>query len=318
MEEFLSLTIPTETKGRLDKILANLCPDLSRSRLKNLILDGYLQLDGVLVTDVSTSVKGGEAVELTIPPLEQGEPKPENIPLEIVYEDQDLLVVNKPAGLVVHPAPGNWQGTLVNALLYHCGDSLSGIGGVKRPGIVHRLDKETSGLMVVAKHDKAHAHLTHQFADRTLSRRYHALVWGLPKKMSDTVETLIGRSKTNRKKMSVQRESGKVAITHYDVKSVYSLTAALIACALETGRTHQIRVHMAHIGHSIIGDMIYGKRPRSISPTLEQQIEAIIGPERHLLHAFHIHFIHPRTDEEMSFEIEDPQDMKEVIALLQK
>ncbi|MBP6985692.1 MAG: RluA family pseudouridine synthase [Alphaproteobacteria bacterium] len=318
MDEFITLDVPEHTSGRLDKTIADLYPELSRSRLKNLILNGYLVVDGETATDVSLKIKGGETLELTIPPLEEGDPQPENIPLDIVYEDDDLLVINKQAGLVVHPAPGNWQGTMVNALLYHCGESLSGIGGVKRPGIVHRLDKETSGLMVVAKTDRAHQGLTAQFADRSLSRRYLALVWGLPKTSAALLETKMGRSKTNRKKMAVQREHGKDAITHYQVQEVYGLTAALMECQLETGRTHQIRVHMSHIGHPVIGDIIYGKRPRHISQAFENEVLRIFPQDRHLLHAFHIEFIHPVTKELMEFEVDLPSDMLKVQAFLKE
>lgn len=312
MDDFITMDVPETTSGRLDKTIADLYPELSRSRLKSLILEGYLLVDGNVVTDASFKIKGGESLELTVPPLEEGEPKPENIPLDIVYEDDDLLVINKQAGLVVHPAPGNWQGTLVNALLYHCGDSLSGIGGVKRPGIVHRLDKETSGLMVVAKTDLAHQGLTAQFADRSLSRRYMALVWGLPKMSAAMLETKMGRSKTNRKKMAVQRDSGKDAITHYQVQEVYGLTAALMECVLETGRTHQIRVHMSHIGHPVIGDIIYGKRPRHISQAFENEVLRLFPTDRHLLHAYHIEFTHPITKENMEFEVDLPDDMVKV------
>jgi 23S rRNA pseudouridine1911/1915/1917 synthase len=318
MDDFITVDIPAEVSGRVDKVIADLCPDLSRSRLKNLILEGFVVLDGVVVTDVSAKVFGGEVAEITIPPLGEGDPKPENIPIEIIYEDEDLLVINKQPGLVVHPAPGNWQGTLVNALLYHCGDTLSGIGGVKRPGIVHRLDKETSGLMVVAKTDRAHQGLTAQFADRSLSRKYQALVWGLPKTMAGLIETQMGRSKTNRKKMAVQREGGKEAITHYQVHEIFGLTAALIECELETGRTHQIRVHMSHICHPVIGDIIYGKRPRHISQAFENEVLRLLPPERHMLHAYEIHFIHPVSGEEMEFEVDLPSDMMKLRTFLKE
>lgn len=312
MDEFITIDIPEESSGRLDKTVADLCPELSRSRIKGLILEGFVLLDGVVVTDVSAKVKGGEVAEITIPPIGEGDPQPENIAIDIVYEDDDLLVINKQAGLVVHPAPGNWQGTLVNALLYHCGDSLSGIGGVKRPGIVHRLDKETSGLMVVAKNDKAHQGLTAQFADRSLSRKYLAFVWGMPKTMAGLIETKMGRSKTNRKKMAVQRDVGKDAITHYTVTELYGLTAALMECQLETGRTHQIRVHMSHLGHPVIGDIIYGKRPKHVSQAFESEVLRLLPADRHLLHAYHIEFIHPVTGEEMEFEVDVPKDMVKV------
>jgi len=318
MDDFVTFDLPEGISGRIDKVIADECADLSRSRLKGLILEGFVVVDGQVVTDVSAKVKGGETVEITIPPLGEGDPKPENIPLDIIYEDEDLLVINKQAGLVVHPAPGNWQGTLVNALLYHCGDTLSGIGGVKRPGIVHRLDKETSGLMVVAKTDRAHQGLTAQFADRSLSRKYLSLVWGMPKTMAGLIETNMGRSKTNRKKMAVQREGGKEAITIYQVNEIFGLSAALVECELQTGRTHQIRVHMSHLGHPVIGDIIYGKRPRHISQAFDNEVLRLLPPERHMLHAYHIHFIHPVSGEEMEFEVDLPKDMIKVQAFLKE
>ncbi len=318
MDDFVTFDLPEGISGRIDKVIADECADLSRSRLKGLILEGFVVVDGQVVTDVSAKVKGGETVEITIPPLGEGDPKPENIPLEIIYEDEDLLVINKQAGLVVHPAPGNWQGTLVNALLYHCGETLSGIGGVKRPGIVHRLDKETSGLMVVAKTDRAHQGLTAQFADRSLSRKYLSLVWGMPKTMAGLIETNMGRSKTNRKKMAVQREGGKEAITIYQVNEIFGLSAALVECQLQTGRTHQIRVHMSHLGHPVIGDIIYGKRPRHISQAFDNEVLRLLPPERHMLHAYHIHFIHPVSGEEMEFEVDLPKDMVKVQAFLKE
>ncbi|NDE91600.1 MAG: RluA family pseudouridine synthase, partial [Alphaproteobacteria bacterium] len=270
--------------GRLDKVVTSLLPDVSRARLQKLIGEGALLVNGKPVTDVAHKLRGAEVITLEIPEAADAKPKAQRIKLDIVYEDDDLLVINKPAGMVVHPAAGNLDGTLVNALLAHCGKSLSGIGGVKRPGIVHRLDKDTSGLMVVAKHDAAHQGLSEQFSGengKTLSRVYQAFIWGAPSPKRGTITGDIGRSETNRKKMALVNH-GKHAITHYEVLETYAPAAdaegfggvvrknksarkenkapfaSLIQCVLETGRTHQIRVHLAHIGNSVLGDALYG------------------------------------------------------------
>lgn len=315
--------VPEDAGGkRLDAALAMALPEVSRSRLKELILAGKVEIGGKTVTDPSRKVKAGEGFVALVPPPEPAEPEPENIPLDIVFEDEHLIILDKPAGLVVHPAPGNWSGTLVNALLYHCGNSLSGIGGVKRPGIVHRLDKDTSGLMVVAKSDKAHKSLSEQFADhgRTgpLSRAYRAVIWGRPPSAYGVIETQLARSTKDRLKMAVVRSGGKDAITHYEVDEQFpakgDAMASVVTCFLETGRTHQIRVHMAHINAPLIGDPEYGTHFRTKLNRLPDEVRAIVEPfPRQALHAFHLGFVHPVTGEEIEFDSDLPEDMETLI-----
>lgn len=318
-EKKYTITIQESSHGqRLDKVLAQSLPQLTRTRLKSLLQEGSVTSQGVSCTRPSSKVSEGESYEILIPDLKEALPEPQKMDLEIIYEDDDLLVLNKPAGLVVHPAPGHADRTLVNGLLYHCGDSLSGISGVKRPGIVHRLDKETSGLMVVAKNDHAHVHLSNQFSDRSLSRRYQAVVWGLVHPVQGTIEGNIGRHPTLRQKMAVVPAGGKEAVTHYKLLGAFETFASLIECQLETGRTHQIRVHMASIGHGVVGDVLYGKLPR-----LNRQREALElaqsrgwAKERHALHAYHIEFIHPRTSEKMEFECALSHDIQILLKCL--
>lgn len=311
----LTLTIPNELVGqRVDKALTELASaqekPLSRARVQALMAQGFLEVSGVPLMDASRKVKGGEVYKLTLPPPEKAEPEAQDMPLTAVYEDGDVVVIDKPAGLVVHPAPGNRDGTLVNALLAHCGDSLSGIGGVARPGIVHRLDKDTSGLIVVAKNDAAHHALSAQFADRSLSRTYRALVWGVPVPASGSVDAPIGRSSKDRKKMAVTAK-GKQALTHYKVIEDFG-DASLIECKLATGRTHQIRVHMAHIGHPVVGDPVYGKKGG------KKGTEALKEFSRQALHAAEIRFIHPNTKKTMKFSSKLPKDMAQLIAAVRK
>jgi 23S rRNA pseudouridine1911/1915/1917 synthase len=313
--------------ARLDAALARRLPDLSRSRLKALIEDGRVTIDGRTVDDPSRRVNAGAVIHLSVPPPREADPQPEDIPLQILFEDDHLIVIDKPAGLVVHPGAGNWTGTLVNALLHHCGTSLSGIGGVARPGIVHRLDKDTTGVLVVAKTDQAHKALSEQFADHgregPLERAYHAVVWGVPKLRSGTVTTQIGRDAHNREQMKVLRSGGREAITHYDVLERFGPAddpiASLVECRLETGRTHQIRVHMAHLGHPVIGDEVYGAGFRSkilrlakLSPEAADLAKAL---GRQALHARLLAFAHPRTRRHMSFESPLPEDMAKLLAL---
>jgi len=319
-EDILLLdTEPDATGERLDRWLAAQIPELSRTRLKQLILQGAVVMNGKTCLDPSLKLKSGAALAIVVPPPEDDTPTPENIPLDIVYEDADLLVVNKPAGLVVHPAPGHRSGTLVNALLHHCGDSLSGIGGVRRPGIVHRLDKDTSGLMLVAKNDKAHAGLSAQLADRTLSRRYLAGVWGVPSPKKGSVNEPVGRHPTNRQRMAVNARQGRNATTHYEVREAYGHAAALVECRLETGRTHQVRVHMAHIKHPLIGDPVYGEQPTKAAALLkkegynDKEKDAILGFSRQALHAWKISFVHPTTGANRSFETNPPADLLRLI-----
>lgn len=315
--------LKVQVAGRLDKSMADMIPDLSRSRLKNLILDGRVTLNGKICNDPSLKIGQGDRIGLIVPPPVDALPQPENIPLDIVYEDEDLLVINKAVGMVVHPGAGNQHGTLVSALLYYCGDELSGINGVKRPGIVHRLDKDTSGLMLVAKTDRAHHGLAAQLADRTLHRVYQALVWKEPTPIKGTIDVPIGRHQTNRLKMSVRSHAmGREAITHYlRMESFGGGAASLVACQLETGRTHQIRVHMQHIGHPLVGDQTYGLPPQEQRSLMnrggydEETREAVLNFPRQALHAGEIMFIHPVTEEEMSFEVDLPEDMQNLLNL---
>ncbi len=307
----------TETPpDRIDRWLAarlaqqDDAPALSRSRIKGLIQGGRLSAGGETIANPSQAVKPETTYTLTVPPPEDAVPEAEDIRLDIVFEDKHLLVVNKPAGLVVHPAPGNPDGTLVNALLAHCGDELSGIGGVKRPGIVHRIDKDTSGLLVVAKTQEAHHGLVVQFAAHSMERRYHALVAGLPRPAEGRIEGDIGRSPTNRKKMAVVSRNGKPAVTHYTLLEAFGTAASLVECRLETGRTHQIRVHMTHIGHALIGDPLYGGGGRRRSKDLpEAARHAIATFPRQALHAGVLGFRHPVTGEPHRFESPLPADL---------
>jgi 23S rRNA pseudouridine1911/1915/1917 synthase len=306
-----------EKGERLDRLLAQQA-DLSRSRLKSLILAGAVAIDGRTIRDPGHRVNAGNAIEVVIPPDAPAEPEPEDIPLNIVHEDDALIVIDKPAGLVVHPAAGNPTGTLVNALIAHCGASLSGIGGVKRPGIVHRLDKDTTGLLVVAKNDKAHRRLAAQFADhgRTgpLERVYLAFVWGAPDRPRGTVDAPIDRHPRSRDKQAV-RQGGREAITHWEKLETYLGTdgkpvASLLACRLETGRTHQIRVHLAHIGHPLLGDDVYGPGFKTKAALLAPPAqEALARLGRQALHAHVLGFEHPISGEVLSFRSVLPPDL---------
>ncbi len=286
--------------GRLDAFLAARLP-LSRSRLQALIGTGAVSADGETILDPSRTVKPGTLYRVAVPPAAPAEPEAQDIALCVLYEDADVIVIDKPAGLVVHPAPGNPDRTLVNALIHHCGTSLQGIGGVRRPGIVHRLDKDTSGVMVVAKTAAAHEALVAQFAAREIERLYGALVWGVPSPREGRIEGNIGRSPRNRKKMAVLGTGGRPAATRYRVIRTYGPTrtpvASRVECRLETGRTHQIRVHMAHIGHPVVGDPIYGSRRRLL------ETESLRGQA---LHAFRLGFRHPATGESLRFESDFP------------
>jgi 23S rRNA pseudouridine1911/1915/1917 synthase len=304
-----TLTIDARQAGeRLDRVLAAAWRDLSRSRLKQLIEMGAVTSGARTIDDPAAKMKTGVELTLEIPPAVAGEPQGEAIPLTIVYEDAHLIVIDKQAGLVVHPAAGNRDGTLVNALIAHCGESLRGIGGELRPGIVHRIDKDTTGLMVAAKTEKAHTSLGKQFAAHAIERVYKALVWGVPRERAGVIEGALGRSPLNRQKMAVLRVGGKAARTHYKVIEALGATAALVECRLETGRTHQVRVHMAHIGHPVIGDPVYG-RPRTI-PGLTLRIA------RQALHAAVLGFHHPAADKPMRFESVSPEDFTETYLAL--
>jgi 23S rRNA pseudouridine1911/1915/1917 synthase len=308
---------------RLDRALARALPDLSRSRVQALIRDGRARVDGAVVADPAAKVAPGASVVLEVPPPVAAEPAGEAIALDIVHEDADVVVLDKPAGLVVHPAAGNETGTLVNALVAHCGDSLSGIGGVRRPGIVHRLDKDTSGLLVVAKNDRAHQALSAQFADhgRTgpLERAYLALVWGGPEPRRGTIAGALGRSNQNREKMAVvASDRGREAITHYAVEEVFP-QASLVRCRLETGRTHQIRVHLAHRGHPLLGDALYGSGFRTKAARLAPAArDALAALGRQALHAAVLAFAHPATGEVMRFERAPPADFAGLLEALRR
>jgi 23S rRNA pseudouridine1911/1915/1917 synthase len=325
--ERVERTVGPDSAGtRLDAWLPAAFPDLSRSRAKALILAGHVTVGGATIVEPKRPVKPGEVVAMALPPPEPAEPAGEDIPLNVVYEDDDLIVIDKPPGLVVHPAAGNRAGTLVNALIAHCGASLSGIGGVMRPGIVHRLDKDTSGLMVVAKNDRAHKGLAAQFADhgRTgpLERAYLAIVWGVPEQVSGTISTHLGRSPHNREKMAILREGGRVAITHWERREIYGPAARPVAsaveCRLETGRTHQIRIHMASIGHPVIGDRTYGSGFLTKAASLPEPARSVAGAfPRQALHAWLLGFAHPATGKEVLFESPVPPDMAQLIAALE-
>ncbi|MFT4091504.1 MAG: RluA family pseudouridine synthase [Asticcacaulis sp.] len=309
--DILRFDLSTDQAGdRLDRALVPFIGDISRARLQALISEGRLTLNGATITDGKHKAKAG-TYSLTIPAPVSALPEPQNLPLTVLYEDAHLIVIDKPSGMAAHPAAGTPDGTLVNALLYHCGDSLSGIGGVLRPGIVHRLDKDTSGVMVAAKSDQAHKGLSELFSRHDITRAYEAFVRGVPKAASGTVTTRLGRSMHDRKKMAVLRHGGREAITHYQLQDVFGdkPVASHIRCTLETGRTHQIRVHMAHIGVPCLGDPVYGSGApaRAVSDIIKE-----LNFTRQALHAAHLGFVHPVTGEKLSFEAPFPEDMAEL------
>ena len=311
-----SLTVSLENDGRcrLDKYLSSQIQFLSRTRLKSLIEEGNVMISGQSVKEASYLVNSGEEVSVTIPAPRPTLPEGQNIYLDIVYEDENLIVINKPAGLVVHPAAGNPDKTLVNALIFYCGSNLSRIGGETRPGIVHRLDKGTSGLIVAAKNDLAHRHLSNQFAEHSLDRAYLAIVWGIPQENSGIIEGAIGRSTHNRKKMAVVNKGGKPAKTHFSLRRKLGSWASLVECRLETGRTHQIRVHMASIGHSVVGDQVYGGGMRRYSRDFAPEFyEKVANLNRQALHAYLLGFTHPLTGEKMLFEQEMPNEIRNLL-----
>lgn len=304
--------VTPEAGLRLDRALADALPELSRSRIKSLITDGFVSPGEATITDPSYRVKQGDQFTVTVPRPAESALEGEDIPLEIIYEDDALLVIDKPAGLTVHPGAGQPNGTLVNALIAHCGESLSGIGGVRRPGIVHRLDKDTSGLMVAAKTDTAHASLAAQFEARTIDRAYRAFVWGVPIPLNGEIEANIGRSRQNRTKMAVVRDGiGKTALTRYRTLNTFGRTVSLLECRLATGRTHQIRVHLTHLGHPILGDPTYGKatahRRSQISAETYTALEDL---HRQALHAAELGFDHPISGERHRFDSPLPADMQ--------
>ena len=302
---------PAHAGWRLDRALAAAVPTLSRERLKSLIRTGAVETAGKPLRDPATKVRGDESFRVAVPAPEPAHNAPQAIPLDVVFEDEHLLVVDKPAGLVVHPAAGNLDGTLVNALLHHCGGSLSGIGGIARPGIVHRIDKDTSGLLVVAKTDVAHEGLAKQFAAHSIDRRYRAIVSGVPKTNAGKVDAPLARSATNRKKIAiVEGNRGKRAVTHWTRLNILK-DAALVECRLETGRTHQVRVHMASIGHPLLGDPVYGRSGKTHGKLLKE-----LQFHRQALHAAELGFTHPVTKHRLSFSSPMPPDMQELFNAL--
>lgn len=307
---------PAEAKMRLDKYLAAVLPQLSRSRIQKLIMSGQVSCEDITVIDNSFKVRLGDSYQIMIPPPEEAEPEPEDIPLDVVYEDDDLIVVNKPAGMTVHPAAGAYHETLVNALLFHCRDNLSGIGGVKRPGIVHRIDKDTSGLLVVAKNDYAHNFLSTQFAEHSIERTYFAVVYGVLNPLNGRIEGKIGRSKSDRKKMAILDSGGKYAATNYKTLQTYQNAVSLVQCNLETGRTHQIRVHLSSKGHALVGDKVYVQNKKT-SISLATDLKNYVNNfPRQALHAKSLGFIHPQTEKFMQFDSELPADMADLICRL--
>jgi len=317
-ERVLSATVEAAERGeRLDRLLARRFGDLSRTRLKHLVEAGQVSVDGATIKDPSLRVKPGQRCAVTLPPPVADKPEAQVMALDIRYEDSELIVLEKAAGLVVHPAPGNPDGTLVNALLAHCGDSLAGIGGVRRPGIVHRLDKDTSGLMVVAKTERAHAALAADFAARRVERAYLAVVWGVPHPREGEISGAIGRNPANRKSMAVVTRGGRSAITRYRVLRIFKDVAALVECRLATGRTHQIRVHLAAHGNPLIGDPVYGRsrgRRRALAEPLRTALEAF---PRQALHAASLGLKHPAKGEWLQFQSDLPSDMNELISILE-
>jgi 23S rRNA pseudouridine1911/1915/1917 synthase len=325
---------PAEAGERLDRVLAQAladrAPGLSRSRLQALIAAGAVSRNGVAVADAGARVKPGEAYTVAVPPPEPAAPEPQAMALAIVYEDGDIVVIDKPKGIAVHPGPGHASGTLVNALIAHCGASLSGIGGVRRPGIVHRLDKDTTGLIVVAKSDRAHRGLAEQFAahgtDGRLQRGYRAIVWGVPERPRGTIEAALARSAANRTRIAVvrtDRAGGRRAVTRYETRERFGPAArpvaSLLRLALETGRTHQVRVHLAHIGHPLLGDPTYGAGHKASARKLNGEAQAALAAlGRQALHAAELAFVHPVSGKRLAFQSPLPPDMAALVAALRK
>ncbi len=339
-----SFHIDADNAGvRLDKWLSDHLEGLTRTRIKALIEGGAVTRNGETFTDPSWKIRENEQYRLTLPPVADPAPEPEPIPLDVVFEDGDLIIINKPAGMVVHPAAGNWSGTLVNALIHHCGESLSGIGGVARPGIVHRIDKDTSGLLVVAKNDAAHQGLTAAFSVHDIERVYEAVAIGAPRPGIGTIDAALARASSDRKKMAVvneethedlesppSRRGARRAVTHYKVLEAFGRAraklkgdalASLIECRLETGRTHQIRVHFSHIGHTLIGDQLYGRGPglgglRPGDDAADTALDVIRKFRRQALHAKVLGFVHPITGEALHFECDAPADFQNLLTAL--
>lgn len=324
--ELVTFLVSADDHGkRLDIVLASLLDGHSRSRCQALIKSGALSIDGATISEPKYRVKQDQQLCFVEPDPVDADPEPQDIPLEVLFEDDAIIVINKPAGMVVHPASGVERDTLVNALLFHCGDSLKGIGGVKRPGIVHRLDKDTSGVMIAAKTDEAHQSLSAQFADHgkngPLRRTYNAFVWGVPSPEKGTIDAMIGRSPHNRTRQAIVENNGRHAITHYKTLNAYGgdkWTVSKIACQLETGRTHQIRVHLSHIGYALLGDPTYGigfeSRERNLPMTVQKSLKSLA---RQALHAVDLTIAHPVSNEEMHFSSPLPADMANLENCLQ-
>jgi 23S rRNA pseudouridine1911/1915/1917 synthase len=318
MEDATTIVAPPEAAGqRVDRFLAEATGAVSRARLKGLIEARHVTRDGHLIAQPAEKVVAGATYRIVLPPPVPAQPRPQAIGLAILYEDADLLVLDKPPGLVVHPAPGNEEGTLVNALLAHCGDSLPGIGGERRPGIVHRLDKDTSGVMVVAKTEQALAVLSAAFAARDLDRAYLALVWGVPSPSRGEIEGPIGRDPRDRKRMAIVARGGKPALTRYRTLATHAAAVSLLECRLATGRTHQIRVHLASRGHPIVGDPVYLRRIPAAARALPEPLRTrLLDFPRQALHARHLAFAHPRTGAPLSFTTPPPADLADLLAAL--
>lgn len=310
---------PEAAGQRLDRFLADAIGTLSRSRVKALIEEGRAARDGAPIREPADPIRAGAAYTLDLPPPAPARPEPQAIALDIIYEDDDLIVLNKPAGLVVHPAPGNPDHTLVNALLHHCGPGFTGIGAERRPGIVHRLDKDTSGVMVVAKTQLANDALTAAFAARDIDRAYVALCWGVPSPLAGEIEGAIGRDPRDRKRMAVVTRSGKPALTRYRTLRAWGTAVALLECRLATGRTHQIRVHLASVGHPIVGDPLYLRRIPAASRTLpEPARHLLLDFPRQALHAAQLGFVHPRNGVRLAFESRIPNDFSVLLEALDR
>lgn len=326
MDNDINILINDKDLGkRIDQVITEKLRDFSRTRIQNLILGGNVKFNNILIKNQAHRLKNKGSISINIPPIRKTELKSQNIKIDIIYEDNDLIVVNKSAGMVVHPAPGNYQNTLVNALISYCGTSLSGISGVERPGIVHRLDKMTSGLMVVAKNDIAHQNLSEQFKNRTVKKEYRAIVWNELKNKKGKIEKNIVRSKKNRKFMTItDKNEGRNSVTFYELIKEYKITSksrlSYIKCNILTGRTHQIRVHMNSIGNNLLGDLNYGRKKnikdlKSLAETIEKDWQNIC---RHALHSNTLAFIHPVSKKDLYFKSELPDDFKKIIKLLEK
>lgn len=310
---YVGPTTEDTLKVRIDRFISDNLSNFSRAQVQKLIESGCVFVDDEMIVDKSFKTRLGDIYQINVPPPVEAIPIAQDIPLDILYEDEDLIVVNKPAGMTVHPAAGVYQNTLVNALLFHCKDSLSGIGGVARPGIVHRIDKNTSGVLVVAKNDITHRGLSEQFFTHSIERTYFAVVYGVPNPESGTVTGNIGRSSFDRKKMSIVSHGGKTAITHYCMIENYRNAASLVKCNLETGRTHQIRVHLSSIGCNLIGDDVYTKSKKT-SVLLPEPVKSRVNSfARQALHAYSLGFIHPKSKKYLHFKADFPQDIKELL-----